>query len=89
MIFIAAEAAFVTLDLPLEGRRDGVGMRGPANNASTEAALGGGMARKRPDDLAVEQNRHLMLSRPVIESSERPTAAVGYPGNPGIYPLSR
>jgi len=35
------------------------------------------MARKRPDLLAVEQKKHLLTSRSVIESSKRPTAVVG------------
>ena len=31
------------------------------------------MARQRPDDPAVEQKRHLLISRSAVESSERPT----------------
>ena len=42
------------------------------------AASGNIMARKRPDLLAVEQKRHLLISRSVIESSERPTAVLGW-----------
>jgi hypothetical protein len=61
------------------GRRggDGGGLRGSAMNASTQAAWGKTMARKRPNDLADEQKRHLRTSRSVVKLSRRSTKVVG------------
>jgi len=45
---------------------DGDGLRGSTMNASTQAALGRIMTRKRPNYLAGEQRRHLRTSRSVV-----------------------
>jgi hypothetical protein len=56
------------------GRRgDGDGLRGSAINASTHAAWGDIIARKRLNYLAIEQKKSLPISRSVIEWPERPT----------------
>lgn len=74
---IATSMMARTIEAAGEGGGDGDGLRGSAMNASTQAALGDIMARKRPDLLAVEQEKHLPISRSVVESSERSTAVVG------------
>jgi len=56
-----------------QGGGDGEGLRGSAMNASTQAALGGIMARKRPDYLAIQQKRHLLISGSLLKVSERST----------------
>ena len=53
------------------------GLRGSPKNASTRATLAQIMARKRPNNLAVEQKEHLLISRSVVELSKRPTMVVG------------
>ena len=57
---------------------DGDGLRGSAMTASTQAALGRIMARNRPNYLADEQKRHLLMSRSGVKLSERPTKVVGW-----------
>ncbi len=52
--------------------------RRSAMNASTGAASGNMMARRRADIPSAEQKECLLISRSVIESSERPTAVVGW-----------
>ena len=48
-----------------------------AMNASPQAALGDIMARKRADLPAVDEKGHLLISRSVIELSERSTSVAG------------
>ncbi|HUT10061.1 MAG TPA: hypothetical protein VMY42_06160 [Thermoguttaceae bacterium] len=60
-----------------EGGGDADALRGSAMNASTQPALGDIMAGKRADLLAVDQRRRLLISRDVIELSERSTSVAG------------
>ncbi len=65
--------------------RHGGNMGGPpgsSTDAPAQAASGGIMARKRSDLPAVDQKKHLLISRSVTKPSEMPTAAVGR-GPPG------
>jgi hypothetical protein len=47
-------------------------------NASTQAAWGDIMARRRPEDLVVEQKECLLIMRSAVESPKRPTVVVGW-----------
>ena len=49
----------------------------PVTDGRMQGVLGDIMARKRPDLLSVEQNRHLLISGSVIKLPERSTAVVG------------
>jgi hypothetical protein len=61
------------------GRRgDGTGLLGSAMNASTQAALGCNMAWKRSYPAVIKQKECLPISRSTIDSSQRPTAVVGW-----------
>ena len=61
------------------GRRgDGTGRLGSAMNASTQAALGCNMAWKRSYPAVIEQKECLPIPRSTIDSSQRPTAVVGW-----------
>ena len=75
----ASSAIALRLSLPDEaGRRQSAeGGPGSATDASMGAASGNSMAWQRPDAPAVEQKEHLLTSRSVVESPERPTAVVG------------
>jgi len=52
---------------------NGAALRRSAMNASTQAALGDIMARRRPEELVVEQQERLLIARSAIDFSERPT----------------
>ena len=67
-----------TVETAGERGGDGDGLRGSTMNASAQGVLGSIMAWKRPNCLADEQKGHLLTSRPVVGSSERPTKAVGW-----------
>ena len=53
---------------------DGTGLPASVTDGRMQGVLGRIMARKRPDLPAVEQKKRLLVSRSVVESSERPTA---------------
>jgi len=72
-----------TVETAGEGGGGGDGLRGSPMNAPTQGVLGGIMAWQRPGTPSTEQKECLPTSRSAIDSSERPTAADGQPGNPG------
>ena len=55
----------------------GSGLPGSATDARTQGALGGIMARERPDAPFTEPEKCFLISGIVIESSERSATVVG------------
>ena len=56
---------------------DGTGLPASVTDGRVQGVLSRIMARKRPDLPAVEQKKRLLVSRSMVESSERPMAVVG------------
>jgi len=60
-----------------EGEGRGNRLPGSAADASTQATRGQIVARERPENLLVEPERCLLVSRGVVESLSRPAASAG------------